>query len=191
MKTPQTKLDKILAQMSRDELIEFKRLAKMNTNVSDLHRWLLEHGHQISWNSVSRWCHRDRAKEQTKLLNAASEVFSALEHEMVLNTLGGLALGLVHEVYSKCEPKLDRLTPEEAMKLLPLTADWMREARGAIAQANSIKQEASPQAQTFEGVDRFCEILQQQLLEEYPHAHETITHTLLVARQKLALELKE
>ena len=119
--------------MPADTPADFDQFCRFNRNITDIHRWLTSRGYKVGWQAVRSWWHASRqAGEQARMLNSLSETYEGLESDRILQA-AGMATSLLVKGVNQTQDYLNNLPPEDALKILQLTAGWIEKPEAPLS----------------------------------------------------------
>ncbi len=125
--------------MSAGERREFDKLIRFNTDVTQMHRWLKDRGHDVCLSAVYKWWNDYKEiGAQAQVLNQLAEVYDGLEGDRSLASIEGIALSLIRQLTQMWQASPNKLDPE-TLKLFAFLPSLMRAARSSAAQREQQK----------------------------------------------------
>ncbi|MGL5922186.1 hypothetical protein [Chroococcidiopsis sp.] len=145
--------------MSVGERREFDKLARFNTDVTQIHKWLILHGYDICLSACYKWWNDYKEiGAQAQMLNQLAEAYDGLEGDRSLQSVEGIALAMVRQLTSTYQQAPNKLDPD-IIKLFALVPSLMREARSSAAQREQMKFISDRAALELAGAQRMVDIL--------------------------------
>ena len=110
-KNPQSKVDAICAGWDNEQQQEFNDFCRHNRNNTDIHRYLVDMGHDVSVSAVHRWRHANfPIGEKAKALNALAINYRGID---VYDSLE-FALGIAFEQLNRMQELLNQFAEIKA-----------------------------------------------------------------------------